>query len=80
MFCLKVQMAERTSEVMELKRNLAQALRDKERLLEVKQQRSVLYTKTRQAIALAFWLRVAQQEVIPSFNFYFLRETIFRFR
>ncbi|KAM9838881.1 tax1-binding protein 1 homolog A [Aulostomus maculatus] len=30
----KVQMAERTSEVMELKRNLAQALRDKEQLQE----------------------------------------------
>lgn len=36
-FCLKVQIAERTSEVMELKRSLAQALRDKEQLQEVKQ-------------------------------------------
>ena len=31
-------MAERASEVTELKRNLAQALRDKEQLQEVKQQ------------------------------------------
>lgn len=34
-------MAERASEVTELKRNLAQALRDKEQLQEVKQHRQV---------------------------------------
>lgn len=36
--CFQVQMAERASEVTELKRNLAQALRDKEQLQEVKRQ------------------------------------------
>lgn len=35
---LQVQIAERAKEVTELKRNLAQAIRDKEQLQEVKQQ------------------------------------------
>lgn len=35
--CHQVQMAERTNEVTELKRNLAQALKDKQQLQEVKQ-------------------------------------------
>lgn len=38
-------MAERASEVTELKRNLAQALRDKEQLQEVKQQLFDIFDK-----------------------------------
>lgn len=37
-------MAERASEVTELKRNLAQALRDKEQLQEVKEQHHQVHT------------------------------------
>lgn len=71
-FCLKVQMAERASEVTELKRNLAQALRDKEQLQEVKQHQ----VHTSHILFVFFTVEMIQILIMNVSSFFFFKNIL----